>query len=100
MAKAKPLPTDVVVSQMQSSFAQADSNAKDVANDGITALKNNNYTEAVQKLQVLTQTPNLTMEQRRAANQAFANTLVQINQAAANGDAQAQAALKYYMMTK
>jgi len=84
---------------MEEAFKQAEPQVNQQVDQAVTAVKQEDP-RALEQLQTLSSRPDLTIEQRRAADRAMYATLRRLQEAAKQGDQKAEAELKRYRATK
>ncbi len=89
-----PLPAEQIAPEMQKAFAKSSTEVKDLIGEIERALQSKDYTAAYQRVQMISNLPEATPEQRAVTARA-ALTLTSLLQAAqAQGDQNASAALR------
>jgi len=95
----KPLPVSDIPQTIESAFKKADPEVSNVVQEVVTTVSADQV-QALEDLQTLSSRPNLTPEQRKAADRSFYSVLSQVQQAADRGDAKAKEAMQKYRATK
>jgi hypothetical protein len=97
---AKPLPIEEVPSTIKEAFKQSSNPEVTNAVSEVFTIGQEDHGKTLEELQVLTEQPNLTPEQRRATDRAVYSVLDKLRQSASKGDKAAEEALKKYRATK
>jgi hypothetical protein len=95
----KPLAPSEVQAEIEKAFKKAEPETQKAAQEIATSVAQYEP-KALEELQALTAKPDLTAEQRRAADRAYYSYLAAMQQAATNGNAKAKEAIDKYRATK
>lgn len=97
---SKSSPPSATAAEFESAYKGTPSHVKDFAQQAVAAEANKDYGTAFVHYRALSKNPDLTPEQRNAADRAMLEMNAKLRQASTNGDAQAEAVLKMYRATK
>jgi uncharacterized lipoprotein YajG len=94
------LSSEKIPAAMNEAFKQSSDDTKAMVSECVTACQSQNVTTAFTGLQRLSQSKDLTPEQRAVTARAMAATFQKLRAASDNGDAAAQAVLHQYISTR